>query len=78
MEGLHETIMLIKVNGVRHDEIGQLCNKIAEVYEKFGEVKANEFYRKLVDLIDVEERYMKNDVKKNSVNDLFDYNYGTE
>ena len=70
---------MVKLFGqTRDDEFSQLCKKITEVYEKFGEVKANEFYRKLVDLIDVEERYMKNDVKKNSVNDLFDYNYGTE
>lgn len=54
------------------DEFGQLCNKIAEVYEKFGEVKADEFYRKIVDLIEVEERYMKNDVKKNSLKDIFE------
>lgn len=70
---------MVKLFGqTRDDEFSQLCKKITEVYEKFGEVKANEFYRKLVDLIDVEERYMKSDVKKNSVKDLFDYNYGTE
>lgn len=70
---------MVKLFGqTRDDEFSQLCKKITEVYEKFGEVKAKEFYRKLVDLIDVEERYMKNDVKKNSVKDLFDYDYGKE
>lgn len=46
----------IKFIGQSYDDVfSQLCNKIAEVYEKFGEEKTEETCKKLVDFLNSEE-----------------------